>query len=140
MNNVLVFFSIPLSTIILSAILETFINCPIKVGGIFFSIFIVAAAFLGTGVELLFAVTIYTIISLLTAFIVFILKRVRCNFCNSNNDTEDIINQSNILSEEYVQSRNCLQDCNIPDVVDSSNNMSINDLTQNKNYYNRKCR
>ena len=70
MNNLLVYFAIPLATVILSSILETFINCPLKVGGIFFSIFLVVAAALGGTIELLFAAIIYSIISFVTAFIV----------------------------------------------------------------------
>ena len=43
MNVLLIFFAIPLATIILSVILQTLINCPFKVAGIAFSIFIVVA-------------------------------------------------------------------------------------------------
>ena len=39
MNTLLIFFALPLATIILSAIFETFINCPFKVAGIAFSIY-----------------------------------------------------------------------------------------------------
>ena len=70
MSNLLVFFAIPLATIILSAILETFIHNPIKVAGIFFSIFIVVAFALGGTAEYIVAAIIYTIISFVTALIV----------------------------------------------------------------------
>ena len=68
MNNLLVFFAIPVATIILSAILETFINCPLKVGGIFFSIFLVVAAALGGTIELLFAAIVYTMLIVQSLF------------------------------------------------------------------------
>ncbi len=85
MNILLIFFAIPIATIILSAILETFINCPYKVAGIFFSIFIVVAFALGGTAELLVAAIVYTIISFITAYIVMILCNRNKNDCNCNN-------------------------------------------------------
>ena len=70
MNMLLIYFAIPISTIILSAILETFIYCPLKVAGIFFSIFLVVAFAYGGTSELIVAAIIYTIISFITALIV----------------------------------------------------------------------
>ena len=88
MNILLVFFAIPVATIILSGIFETFINCPYKVGGIFFSIFLVLAFALGGTAELVVAALVYTIISFLTAYIVMIVinKQRNCyhNFRNNN--------------------------------------------------------
>ena len=79
MNILLIFFAIPLAVIILSAILETFIHCPFKVAGIFFSIFIVVAFALGGTAILIVATIIYTLISLITASIVRIIINRRCN-------------------------------------------------------------
>ena len=47
MNTLLMLFALPLATIILSAIFETFINCPFKVAGIAFSIYLITAFFFG---------------------------------------------------------------------------------------------
>lgn len=96
MNVLLIFFAIPLAVIILSAILESLINCPFKVAGIFFSIFIVVAFALGGTAELLVASIVYTIISFITAVIIrFIINRrccsrntdENCNTCRSNCDS-----------------------------------------------------
>lgn len=117
--DLLVYFAIPLATIILSAILESLIRCPLKVVGIFFSIFLVTAAALGSTIELFFAAIIYTIISFITAFIVhFILCRYEydligsnCNTLgtvqNSENHVEDtVVNEQDLLNNsEYY--RNC---------------------------------
>lgn len=70
MNTLLIFFALPLATIILSAIFETFINCPIKVAGIAFSIYLIVAFALGGTIELVVAAIVYTIIALITALIV----------------------------------------------------------------------
>ena len=83
MNVLLIFFAIPLAVIILSSILESFINCPLKVAGIFFSIFIVVAFALGGTAALIVAAIIYTIIAIITAAITrFIINR-RCNCCGN---------------------------------------------------------
>ena len=79
----LIFFAIPLAVIILSAILETFINCPLKVAGIFFSIFIVVAFALGGSAEFIVLAIIYTIISFVTAFSIKILLNWLCNRRNN---------------------------------------------------------
>lgn len=83
MNVLLIFFAIPLAVIILSAILETFIKCPVKVSGIFFSIFIVVAFALGGTAELIVLAIIYTIISLITALIVKLVSNWLCGRRNS---------------------------------------------------------
>lgn len=89
MNILLIFFAIPLATIILASILETFIRCPIKVAGIFFSIFIVLAFALGGTAILIVAAIIYTILAFLSAFVTMIIQnRIEneennCS-CNSN--------------------------------------------------------
>jgi len=83
MNMLLIFFAIPLAVIILSAILETFINCPLKVAGIFFSIFIVVAFALGGSAEFIVLAIIYTIISFVTAFSIKILLNWLCNRRNN---------------------------------------------------------
>lgn len=92
MNVLLIFFAIPLAVIILSAILESFINCPFKVAGIFFAIFIVLAFAFGGTATLIVAAIVYTIISYITAVIIrFIINR-RCNCCGNSEDNCRICN------------------------------------------------
>ena len=81
MNTLLIFFALPLATIILAAIFETFINCPLKVAGIAFAIYLIVAFALGGTIELVVAAIIYTIIALITALIV--------HFIQENNDDDD---------------------------------------------------
>ena len=114
MNNLLVYFAIPLATVILSSILETFINCPLKVGGIFFSIFLVVAAALGGTIELLFAAIIYSIISFVTAFI--------------------------YLVERYTENCDCNQSSNVSNSTDTSNNILNSNITSREDYYNKRYR
>lgn len=97
MNTLLIFFAIPLATIILSAIFETFIKCPLKVAGIAFSIFIIVAFALGGSAELIVAAIIYTLLSLITAFITMLIQnRVEEN--DNSDDCDDLNLSSNLSS------------------------------------------
>lgn len=96
MNILLIFFAIPVAIIILSIILETFIKCPIKVAGIFFSIFLVLAFLLGGTAELIVAAIVYTIISFIAACLTdFLCSRRSCirdtcrNFCGDDDRCDD---------------------------------------------------
>lgn len=123
MDNLLIFFAIPLAVIILSSILESFINCPIKVAGIFFSIFIVLAFALGETAELIVAAIVYTVISFITAIIIryIINRRCNCNFdfsnncncfnnscnsCNYSNNTSNINSDFNLNNLNYLNNTN----------------------------------
>ena len=85
MNILLIFFAIPLATIILSSIFETLIRCPIKVGGIAFSIFLIVAFALGGTPSLIVAAIIYTILSFISAFITMLIQNriEENNNCNN---------------------------------------------------------
>lgn len=79
MNILLIFFAIPIAVIILSIILETYMKSPLKVAGIFFSIFLVLAFYLGGAAEYILAALVYTLISIITAYITeFIQSRRPC--------------------------------------------------------------
>lgn len=150
----LVFFALPVAIIILSAVLETFIKCPIKVAAIFFSIFLVVAVAIGDEI-LLLAVIIYTILSFISAFITRLILNRRENICqfpyqlaNDTNQSEnqcscgcqnrylDISNngvaQDNVEVEYY---RNLHQNLN-SNYYQNSNNSNDNTFYKNKkNFY-----
>ena len=152
MNILLIFFAIPLAVIILSAILESFINCPFKVAGIFFSIFIVVAFALGGTAELIVAAIIYTIISFITAVIIrFIINR-RCNNCgntceNSCESSRNCNNCDSCLSCNSINNLNTINALNNlnrlglntnniePNTLTESTNLNINNLNGNCRRY-----
>ena len=114
MNNLLIFFAIPVATIVLSAIFETLIKCPFKIAGIAFSIFLITAFALGGTVELLVLAIIYTIISFISAYLTSIFENKNddnnCmntnqvnNFENANsiNTISNILNQSNSTCRRF---------------------------------------
>ena len=84
MNNLLIFFALPIATIILAGIFETFIECPFKVAGIAFAIYLIVAFALGGTAELIVAAIVYTILALLTAIFVMFLENNSNSNSNSN--------------------------------------------------------
>lgn len=98
MNNLLIFFALPVATIILAGIFETFINCPFKVAGIAFAIYLIVAFALGGTSELIVAAIIYTILALITALFVRYFRNrndVIDNFLNNNINNSNVNNNNN---------------------------------------------
>lgn len=68
MNLLLIFFALPLATIVFSIALQKIFDNPILVASIIFSIFLIVTFVVGD-LNLLIATIIYTILSFLTAII-----------------------------------------------------------------------
>ena len=88
MNTLLVFFAIPVAIVVLSIILETLLHNPYKVAGIFFSILLVTVFAIDTTATLIALLIVYTVLSLITAYLVKLLCERRpfpCyrNYCNT---------------------------------------------------------
>lgn len=90
----LIFFALPLATILLAIVLEKLFHCPILVAITFFAIYLIilfalfAAGIinhLGAG---LVAIIIYTILAFITAFIVKLIRIIR-ERCFNNNDNDN---------------------------------------------------
>ena len=94
MNNLLLFFAIPVAVIILSAIFETFINCPLKIAGITFAIFLIVA-FAAFDETFLIFVIAYTLLAYVTAWIV----KQWGQRQNNIQSIEDLINEANAINE-----------------------------------------
>lgn len=86
MNILLIFFALPIATIIISAVLEKIIKCPLAVASVIFAIFLIVT-FTAFDVSFLVATIIYTILSLITALIV----RFICSLRKSRNNTSTIL-------------------------------------------------
>ena len=72
MNNLLIFFALPIATIILAGIFQTIIKCPYKIAGITFAIYLIVAFALGGTAELIIAAIIYTILAFLHCLLCFL--------------------------------------------------------------------
>ena len=83
MDNLLLFFALPIAVIIISIALQKILRNPILVAGIMFSIFLVVT-FIINDLNFLVATIIYTIISFITAIIVLIICKLLRDFNDSS--------------------------------------------------------
>ena len=81
MNNLLIFFAIPVATIILSIVLQKILRSPFLVAATFFAIFLVVTFAAFDESFLVFAI-LYTLLAFLTAIIV---RFICCLIHNSDN-------------------------------------------------------
>ena len=125
MNILLIFFALPIATIIISIALQKIFRCPILVAAIIFAIFIVLT-FTIFGINFIVATIIYTIISFITAYItcllqnssVFINNQCSCNMARSGRNCNTCRNRNNC--------------CNINNSIPTSDEL----LTINSTYCN----
>ena len=85
MNILLIFFALPIATIIISIALQKIFKCPPLVAAIIFAIFLIVTFIIGD-LNLLIATIVYTIISFITASIVCLISRVIRRLREDNND------------------------------------------------------
>ena len=93
MNVLLLFFALPLATIIISIALQKILKSPALVAGSIFSIFLIVTFIIGN-LNFLIATIIYTLISYITAVLVNLICRLlqrieRCKRENSYNCCEN---------------------------------------------------
>ncbi|MDO5555193.1 MAG: DUF2651 family protein [Clostridia bacterium] len=87
MNILLIFFALPIAVIIISAILEKILKCPIAVAALIFAIFLIVT-FAAFDATFLIATLAYTILAFLTAIIV---KLLCCCHLNQEDDENNNI-------------------------------------------------
>lgn len=75
MNILLIFFALPIATIIVSIALQKILKCPPLVAAIIFAIFLVVT-FIINSLTFLVATIVYTIISFITAAIVWLICKI----------------------------------------------------------------
>ncbi|MCF0124584.1 MAG: YbeF family protein [Clostridia bacterium] len=86
MNILLIFFALPIATIIISIALQKIFKCPPLVAAVIFAIFLVVV-FAINNINFLVATIIYTIISFITASIVCLINRLMERFCQNSNSS-----------------------------------------------------
>ena len=100
MNNLLIFFALPLATIIISIALQQLLKNPALVAGIIFSIFLVIT-FIINDLNFLVATIVYTIISFITAVLTLLVCKIIRHCNNNDNDTEVVHTTENIDNLTY---------------------------------------
>ncbi len=104
MNNLLIFFALPIATVIISIALQKILKCPPLVAAVIFAIFLIVT-FVIDELNFLVAAIVYAIISFITAVIVAfvcrILNELRRNGNNGrcqNNNNVNAINTNDLLT------------------------------------------
>ncbi len=87
--NTLLFFVLPIVTIILAIVLQRLLRCPILVAATFFAVYLILAFTVFDTSFLIFAI-IYTILAFITAFIVQLICRIR-ECCGCSNDCNNML-------------------------------------------------
>lgn len=95
MNTLLIFFAIPVATIILAIVLQKILNSPLLVAATFFAIFLIVT-FAAFDVSFLVFAILYTLLAFITAIIV---RFICCLINNSNNPCIRNIQNSGICGD-----------------------------------------
>lgn len=102
MNILLIFFALPIATIILSAVLEKVIQSPFAVASVAFAIYLIVT-FAAFDATFLIAAIIYTLLALITALIVRFIMNLQedengtnsCGCSNNGSNSNTNNNSSN---------------------------------------------
>lgn len=130
MNILLIFFALPIATIIISIALQKILKCPILVAAIIFAIFLVVTFIVGN-LNFLVAAIIYAIISFITAVLTYIICRILNTYRNNNCCRDrDNCNCNNTRNDLLTISSSCQNSRNGDLLTISSNgcNGNTNDL------------
>lgn len=131
MNILLLFFALPVATVILAIVLQKLLKSPILVAATFFAIYLIVTFAAFDASFLVFAI-VYTILAFITASIVQIICKFikRClrnnNICNNSSDDTDCVcsNLENINNS--LESINDSLNNNNDDDDDKSHSCSCN--------------
>ncbi len=85
MNNLLIFFALPIAVIVISIALQKILKCPPLVAAIIFSIFLIVT-FIVNNLNFLIVAIVYAIISFITATIICLIGRLKHTTGNCNNN------------------------------------------------------
>ena len=133
MNILLLFFALPIATIILSIVLQKILKSPILVAATFFAIFLIVTFAAFDTWFLVFAIA-YTILAFITASIVQAICRFIKHCCNNknNNDVDDDDDTSDISDNSC--GCNCSERSVNNLLVGGSNSSDLYNCYRSENY------
>ena len=136
MNNLLIFFAFPIAVIIISAILQKLLKCPIAVAALIFAIFLIVT-FAAFDETFLIATLAYTILAFITASIV----KLICESNNNNNlcnCLRNILNSNITNNVNSTNSNNLVNDIlGVNEINNNTNNSANNTCSCTNNRYRR---
>lgn len=119
MNNLLIFFALPIAVIIISIALQKIFKSPLLVSAIVFAIFLIVT-FVINDTNLLVATIIYAILSFVTSTLVCVINNINIRFKNLSYNNLNGITGSN-------------QNNDIGNNTNNYNNSELLALSKNKN-------
>lgn len=120
MNTLLLFFALPVATVILAVVLEKILRCPFLTAATFFAIYLIIAFSVFDSSFLVFVI-VYTILAFIAAIIAEIFfgrctgerKSYRClNNNNIENNTINLSNQDVVRIANQLQNMRNTNNCN----------------------------
>lgn len=135
MNNLLIFFALPIAVIIISAILQKLLKCPIMVAALIFAIFLVVT-FTAFDEMFLIATFAYTVLAFITALLV----RALCQSNNNNCLCETLTNLLNNATEDNTNSNTAVLNEILNNINSANNNNNTNLNNENNNSCGCGCR
>lgn len=130
MDNLLIFFALPIATILISIVLQTILQRPFLVAILAFGVYLIVT-FAAFDASFLINAIIYTLLAYLTAVITkIVMKLISCReqICNVIEDSED----NNIINSNISSS--------VPQNISNAVNLPINNITRNNYGYRFKYR
>lgn len=117
MNVLLLFFALPVSTIILAIVLERILECPWLVGATFFAIYLIVTFAVFNASFLVFAI-LYAILALVTAILARLIWDIcrkkkcqcQCNCCFRQNTLESINNLATTANANITSGSTVMQE------------------------------
>lgn len=127
MNTLLVFFALPIATIILSIVLEKILRCSFLTAATFFAIYLIVAFAVFDATFLIFVI-VYTIIAFITALIaeIFFFNRCRRKECKCNDSDDDNNNEIELSNSQVREIAN-----RVANIL--TNNCNCNNCSCNNN-------
>lgn len=105
MNTLLLFFALPVATVILAIVLQKILNNPLLVAATFFSIYLVVA-FAAFDASFLVYAIIYTLLAYITAILVNAICRLLRALANQNNCTYRVTERPITISTNLSSDEN----------------------------------
>ena len=106
MNTLLLFFALPVATIILAIVLEKILRCPILTAATFFAIYLIVAFAIFDASFLVYAIA-YTILAYITAVIAeFFFCKIRRGECHCNGNNTNNIQTVNLTDNAVTRIAN----------------------------------
>lgn len=134
MNVLLIFFALPVATVILAIVLQKILKCPLLVGATFFAIYLIVAFVIAPNGTLLVYAILFSILAYITAVLTCVICKLisrfgnilddnncSCNSCNSRNN-----NLATVRVIDSGTGNNCISNNSVTTVTTTTGSGPLN--------------